>query len=133
MLGLTIQFQAGSIDVLHCYYAHGEENENFQRRSYWMFLCNFTCFLFVVFYMITILHGLNCYFVHHNFFVFCFTILQLSNWLVLQGLHAYCFGALSASQGYILLSCLSVDICNIGYPIFLFFKSYSTVFHTCFK
>ncbi|KAG6475190.1 hypothetical protein ZIOFF_064408 [Zingiber officinale] len=27
---------AGSIDVLHCYYAHGEENENFQRRSYWM-------------------------------------------------------------------------------------------------
>ncbi|KAL0431939.1 UNVERIFIED_CONTAM: Calmodulin-binding transcription activator 3 [Sesamum radiatum] len=29
-------FQAGSVDVLHCYYAHGEENENFQRRSYWM-------------------------------------------------------------------------------------------------
>ena len=28
--------QAGSIDVLHCYYAHGEENESFQRRSYWM-------------------------------------------------------------------------------------------------
>ncbi|XP_048501881.1 calmodulin-binding transcription activator 3 isoform X4 [Beta vulgaris subsp. vulgaris] len=26
----------GSVDVLHCYYAHGEENENFQRRSYWM-------------------------------------------------------------------------------------------------
>ncbi|KAF3666764.1 hypothetical protein FXO37_10355 [Capsicum annuum] len=31
-----IFLQAGSIDVLHCYYAHGEENENFQRRSYWM-------------------------------------------------------------------------------------------------
>ncbi|XP_060197516.1 calmodulin-binding transcription activator 2-like isoform X3 [Lycium barbarum] len=29
-------FTAGSIDVLHCYYAHGEDNENFQRRSYWM-------------------------------------------------------------------------------------------------
>lgn len=29
-------FQAGSVDVLHCYYAHGEDNENFQRRSYWM-------------------------------------------------------------------------------------------------
>ncbi|CAK7334653.1 unnamed protein product [Dovyalis caffra] len=29
-------FQSGSVDVLHCYYAHGEENENFQRRSYWM-------------------------------------------------------------------------------------------------
>ncbi|KAF3439335.1 hypothetical protein FNV43_RR17612 [Rhamnella rubrinervis] len=26
---------AGSVDVLHCY-LHGEENENFQRRSYWM-------------------------------------------------------------------------------------------------
>lgn len=24
------------MDVLHCYYAHGEDNENFQRRSYWM-------------------------------------------------------------------------------------------------
>ncbi|XP_049364623.1 calmodulin-binding transcription activator 3-like isoform X2 [Solanum verrucosum] len=30
------RLKAGSIDVLHCYYAHGEENENFQRRSYWM-------------------------------------------------------------------------------------------------
>ncbi|OMO73091.1 IQ motif, EF-hand binding site [Corchorus olitorius] len=30
------KLKAGSIDVLHCYYAHGEENENFQRRSYWM-------------------------------------------------------------------------------------------------
>ncbi|KAJ4817464.1 Calmodulin-binding transcription activator 1 [Rhynchospora pubera] len=26
----------GSVDVLHCYYAHGEENETFQRRTYWM-------------------------------------------------------------------------------------------------
>ncbi|XP_010269272.1 PREDICTED: calmodulin-binding transcription activator 3-like isoform X2 [Nelumbo nucifera] len=30
------KLKAGSVDVLHCYYAHGEENENFQRRSYWM-------------------------------------------------------------------------------------------------
>ncbi|KAB1210236.1 Calmodulin-binding transcription activator 3 [Morella rubra] len=30
------RLKAGSIDVLHCYYAHGEEDENFQRRSYWM-------------------------------------------------------------------------------------------------
>uniref|UniRef100_A0A7N0ZUA1 CG-1 domain-containing protein n=1 Tax=Kalanchoe fedtschenkoi TaxID=63787 RepID=A0A7N0ZUA1_KALFE len=30
------RLKAGSVDVLHCYYAHGEDNENFQRRSYWM-------------------------------------------------------------------------------------------------
>ncbi|XP_048321378.2 calmodulin-binding transcription activator 3 isoform X2 [Ziziphus jujuba] len=30
------KLKAGSVDVLHCYYAHGEENESFQRRSYWM-------------------------------------------------------------------------------------------------
>ncbi|KAK4743251.1 hypothetical protein SAY87_001252 [Trapa incisa] len=30
------KLKVGSVDVLHCYYAHGEENENFQRRSYWM-------------------------------------------------------------------------------------------------
>ncbi|KAJ8573979.1 hypothetical protein K7X08_010490 [Anisodus acutangulus] len=30
------KLKAGSIDVLHCYYAHGEDNKNFQRRSYWM-------------------------------------------------------------------------------------------------
>ncbi|KAJ0976453.1 hypothetical protein J5N97_018418 [Dioscorea zingiberensis] len=30
------KLKAGSIDVLHCYYAHGEDNENFQRRSYWL-------------------------------------------------------------------------------------------------
>ncbi|THG14499.1 hypothetical protein TEA_014206 [Camellia sinensis var. sinensis] len=30
------RLKAGSVDVLHCYYAHGEENENFQRRSYWL-------------------------------------------------------------------------------------------------
>lgn len=29
-------YQAGSVDVLHCYYAHGEDNVNFQRRCYWM-------------------------------------------------------------------------------------------------
>ncbi|XP_024537773.1 calmodulin-binding transcription activator 1 [Selaginella moellendorffii] len=30
------RLKSGSIDVLHCYYAHGEEDPNFQRRSYWM-------------------------------------------------------------------------------------------------
>ncbi|XWS68294.1 hypothetical protein CRYUN_Cryun04dG0078600 [Craigia yunnanensis] len=30
------KLKVGSIDMLQCYYAHGEENENFQRRSYWM-------------------------------------------------------------------------------------------------
>ncbi|XP_016574931.1 calmodulin-binding transcription activator 3 isoform X2 [Capsicum annuum] len=30
------KLKAGSSDVLHCYYAHGEDNKNFQRRSYWM-------------------------------------------------------------------------------------------------
>uniref|UniRef100_A0A7N0U5J7 CG-1 domain-containing protein n=1 Tax=Kalanchoe fedtschenkoi TaxID=63787 RepID=A0A7N0U5J7_KALFE len=30
------RLKAGSVDVLHCYYAHGEANESFQRRSYWM-------------------------------------------------------------------------------------------------
>ncbi|KAH7655193.1 P-loop containing nucleoside triphosphate hydrolase protein [Dioscorea alata] len=30
------KLKSGSIDVLHCYYAHGEDNENFQRRSYWL-------------------------------------------------------------------------------------------------
>lgn len=30
------RLKAGSKEVLHCYYAHGEDNENFQRRSYWM-------------------------------------------------------------------------------------------------
>ncbi|NP_001266138.1 calmodulin-binding transcription factor SR4 [Solanum lycopersicum] len=30
------KFKAGSVDVLHCYYVHGEGNKNFQRRSYWM-------------------------------------------------------------------------------------------------
>ncbi|XP_074579500.1 calmodulin-binding transcription activator 2-like isoform X2 [Curcuma longa] len=30
------RLKVGSVDMLHCYYAHGEENEKFQRRSYWM-------------------------------------------------------------------------------------------------
>ncbi|KAL0736022.1 hypothetical protein Bca4012_012232 [Brassica carinata] len=30
------KLKVGSIDVLHCYYAHGEDNENFQRCCYWM-------------------------------------------------------------------------------------------------
>lgn len=34
------RLKAGSVEVLHCYYAHGEDNENFQRRSYWMLQTN---------------------------------------------------------------------------------------------
>ncbi|KAK1439490.1 hypothetical protein QVD17_05309 [Tagetes erecta] len=30
------RLKAGSVDVLHCYYAHGEDDESFQRRSYWL-------------------------------------------------------------------------------------------------
>ncbi|XP_058758872.1 calmodulin-binding transcription activator 1-like [Vicia villosa] len=30
------RLKAGSVEVLHCYYAHGEQNQNFQRRTYWM-------------------------------------------------------------------------------------------------
>ncbi|XP_074275604.1 calmodulin-binding transcription activator 2-like isoform X3 [Silene latifolia] len=30
------KLKVGSIDVLHCYYAHGEDNECFQRRTYWL-------------------------------------------------------------------------------------------------
>lgn len=30
------RLKAGSVDVLHCYYAHGEDNGNFQRRVYWL-------------------------------------------------------------------------------------------------
>ncbi|TQE07992.1 hypothetical protein C1H46_006400 [Malus baccata] len=30
------RLKVGGVDTLHCYYAHGEEDENFQRRSYWM-------------------------------------------------------------------------------------------------
>ncbi|RWW65932.1 hypothetical protein BHE74_00026730, partial [Ensete ventricosum] len=30
------RLKVGSVDMLHCYYAHGQENEKFQRRSYWM-------------------------------------------------------------------------------------------------
>ncbi|KAK4740731.1 hypothetical protein SAY87_024319 [Trapa incisa] len=28
--------KVGNVETLNCYYAHGEENPNFQRRSYWM-------------------------------------------------------------------------------------------------
>ncbi|KAG0620590.1 hypothetical protein M758_4G228100 [Ceratodon purpureus] len=30
------RLKIGSVDVLHCYYAHGEENPSFQRRCYWL-------------------------------------------------------------------------------------------------
>ncbi|GAU16674.1 hypothetical protein TSUD_326240 [Trifolium subterraneum] len=29
-------FTVGNVEALNCYYAHGEENRSFQRRSYWM-------------------------------------------------------------------------------------------------
>ncbi|KAF3954822.1 hypothetical protein CMV_019884 [Castanea mollissima] len=31
-----VKLKVGGIEVLNCYYAHGEENKNFQRRSYWL-------------------------------------------------------------------------------------------------
>ncbi|XP_008807442.1 calmodulin-binding transcription activator 4-like [Phoenix dactylifera] len=30
------RLKVGNVDVLNCYYAHGEQNPYFQRRSYWM-------------------------------------------------------------------------------------------------
>ncbi|PWA79606.1 hypothetical protein CTI12_AA204840 [Artemisia annua] len=30
------KLKVGSVEVLHCYYVHGEDNENFQRRCYWL-------------------------------------------------------------------------------------------------
>ncbi|KAG8368676.1 hypothetical protein BUALT_Bualt15G0070500 [Buddleja alternifolia] len=37
----------GSVDMLHCYYAHGEDNEYFQRRSYWLLEQNLMHIVFV--------------------------------------------------------------------------------------
>ncbi|MED6160075.1 hypothetical protein PIB30_048000 [Stylosanthes scabra] len=30
------RLKIGNVEILNCYYAHGEENRSFQRRSYWM-------------------------------------------------------------------------------------------------
>ncbi|KAH0454763.1 hypothetical protein IEQ34_016687 [Dendrobium chrysotoxum] len=30
------KLKSGNIDILHCYYAHGEDDDNFQRRCYWL-------------------------------------------------------------------------------------------------
>ncbi|KAL3613159.1 hypothetical protein CASFOL_042994 [Castilleja foliolosa] len=30
------RLKVGNVEAINCYYAHGEENPNFQRRSYWM-------------------------------------------------------------------------------------------------
>ncbi|KAL3501006.1 hypothetical protein ACH5RR_035455 [Cinchona calisaya] len=30
------RLKVGNVEVLNCYYAHGEQNPNFRRRSYWM-------------------------------------------------------------------------------------------------
>ncbi|OMO76808.1 IQ motif, EF-hand binding site [Corchorus capsularis] len=36
-----------SVEVLHCYYAHGEDDEKFQRRCYWMLDEDFHKYVFV--------------------------------------------------------------------------------------
>ncbi|KAL2937283.1 Calmodulin-binding transcription activator 1 [Bienertia sinuspersici] len=41
------KLKVGSVDVLHCYYAHGEDNECFQRRSYWLLEEEFMHIVFV--------------------------------------------------------------------------------------
>ncbi|KAK8499435.1 hypothetical protein V6N13_050363 [Hibiscus sabdariffa] len=41
------KLKIGSVDVLHCYYAHGQFNENFQRRCYWMLDGEFEHIVFV--------------------------------------------------------------------------------------
>ncbi|GLT84494.1 hypothetical protein SLE2022_027190 [Rubroshorea leprosula] len=41
------KLKAGSIDVLHCYYALGEENKNFQRRCYSMLENELSSIVFV--------------------------------------------------------------------------------------
>ncbi|XVF62366.1 hypothetical protein PTKIN_Ptkin09bG0002000 [Pterospermum kingtungense] len=50
--GKTVQeahekLKIGRVDVLHCYYAHGQFNVNFQRRSYWMLDGKFEHIVFV--------------------------------------------------------------------------------------
>ncbi|XLU97142.1 hypothetical protein S245_011482, partial [Arachis hypogaea] len=30
------RLKIGNVEILNCYYAHGEENRSFQRRSYWI-------------------------------------------------------------------------------------------------
>ncbi|XWS08437.1 hypothetical protein CRYUN_Cryun40dG0002500 [Craigia yunnanensis] len=41
------KLKIGSVDVLHCYYAHGQFDENFQRRCYWMLDGQFEHIVFV--------------------------------------------------------------------------------------
>ncbi|XP_056698912.1 calmodulin-binding transcription activator 2 isoform X2 [Spinacia oleracea] len=41
------KLKVGSVDVLHCYYAHGEDNDCFQRRSYWLLEEEFMHIVFV--------------------------------------------------------------------------------------
>jgi hypothetical protein len=53
------KLKAGSIDVLHCYYAHGEENENFQRRTYWLLEEDFT-HIVLVHYLEVKVHSISC-------------------------------------------------------------------------
>lgn len=31
-----VDVQLGSLEILHCYYAHSEKDDRFQRRCYWM-------------------------------------------------------------------------------------------------
>ncbi|OMO83481.1 IQ motif, EF-hand binding site [Corchorus capsularis] len=41
------KLKVGGEDVLHCYYAHGEDDGNFQRRCYWMIEKDFERYVFV--------------------------------------------------------------------------------------
>ncbi|KAG5015007.1 hypothetical protein JHK82_020698 [Glycine max] len=52
-----VHIWVGSVDVLHCYYAHGEENENFQRRSYWMLELDMMHIVFVHYLDVKVFSG----------------------------------------------------------------------------
>ncbi|CAO2813861.1 unnamed protein product [Amaranthus hypochondriacus] len=41
------KLKVDSVDMLHCYYAHGDDNECFQRRSYWLLEEEFMHIVFV--------------------------------------------------------------------------------------
>ncbi|GKV13004.1 hypothetical protein SLEP1_g24083 [Rubroshorea leprosula] len=62
------KLKAGSIDVLHCYYALGEENKKFQRRCYSMLQKDFS-HIVLVHYLVTVrVYDLS----YHFFFFFPF-------------------------------------------------------------
>nr|CAB3500622.1 unnamed protein product [Digitaria exilis] len=75
------KLKAGSIDVLHCYYAHGEQNENFQRRTYWLLEEDFT-HIVLVHYLEVQVHSINipATFSHISSFPVCFLVGDLFNY-----------------------------------------------------